>query len=144
MGDSYFVSFLAESYLSLISKRNSEVSLLTSWVNTLNVENWVLAGRCLLNDILQVVNILHHGLVYILNDEATIDSSSLQCTIVNLQYFKTIVDIQLLFKGILYWTELTTKNPNLTTSYRTKKRCMNMKRICNHYKPIKLLSVNKK
>ena len=38
------ISFLTESHQLLVSKRNSEVTLLASWVNTLNVENWILTG----------------------------------------------------------------------------------------------------
>ena len=64
-GEFNIISFLTESHQLLVSKRNSEVTLLASWVNTLNVENWILTGWCFLNDILQIVNALHHVFICI-------------------------------------------------------------------------------
>ena len=62
---------VATWYRELIANHNSEVSLLTSWVDTLYVKHRIFASRSLFNNLLQVVGRLNVLVVHLLDDKAS-------------------------------------------------------------------------
>ena len=91
--------------LLLAFQRDGEIFLLARGEHSLDVKNGFLARRGVLHCFLQIVDSAHHFVVHTLDDETFHHTGILQCAVVHLQHFQTIVDAQLALFGLVQLLE---------------------------------------